>query len=167
MDWLLQFDWEKAFVPDLSLLETFIRGTVVYLTMLCLLRLSMNRQSGNVGVADLLVVVLIADAAQNAMANEYTSIMTGILLVSVILFWCFILDWMAYCFPWMADFIYPPPLKLVHRGKLLRQNMRKELITEDELMSKLRKEGIEDIRQVKDAFLEGDGHVSAITFDKK
>src|SRR5215210_3414654 len=127
-------DWTRMLVPDTPLVEIFLRGTLTYLALFLLLRLFLKRQSGAMGVTDLLVVVMIADAAQNAMAGTYTSITDGVLLVATILFWCFALDWLGYRFPRIERFLHPPPLPLVKDGCLLRRNMRQELVTLDEMM---------------------------------
>ena len=73
MSILLQIDWKSVFVPSLHLGEIFLRGTIVYLSLFFLLRM-LRREAGAISISDLLVVVLIADAAQNAMASEYKSI---------------------------------------------------------------------------------------------
>jgi uncharacterized membrane protein YcaP (DUF421 family) len=66
----LQVDWGRAFLPQTPVLELVVRGSVIYLALFLLLCLLLKRQSGTLGLTDLLVVVLIADAAQNGMANE-------------------------------------------------------------------------------------------------
>ena len=76
MEGLLQIDFRSVFVPSLHLAEIVLRGTLVYLFLFTILRV-LRREAGVVGIADLLVVVLIADAAQNAMASEYKSITEG------------------------------------------------------------------------------------------
>jgi uncharacterized membrane protein YcaP (DUF421 family) len=60
------------------------------------------------------------------------------ILVSTIIFWSYTLDWLAHKFPWFGRLIEPPPLPLLKNGKLLRRNMRRELISEDKLTSQLR-----------------------------
>ena len=77
---ILGFDIQKAFTPDVSLLEIFVRGTVIYLGLFFLLRVVLRRKAGTVAMTDLLVLVLIADAAQNAMNAEYHSITAGLVL---------------------------------------------------------------------------------------
>jgi uncharacterized membrane protein YcaP (DUF421 family) len=115
---------------------------------------------------DLLVLVLIADAAQNAMAGQYQSIVDGLLLVSTIVFWSFFVDWLGYRFKFIERFIQPPPLLLIKDGEFLYRNMRKELVTKNELLSQLREQGIEDLSRVKEAFMEADGNISIITRDQ-
>jgi uncharacterized membrane protein YcaP (DUF421 family) len=99
MEGLLQIDFRSVFVPSLHLAEIVLRGTLVYLFLFTILRV-LRREAGVVGIADLLVVVLIADAAQNAMASEYKSITEGAVLIVTIASWDYFLDWMGYRFPW-------------------------------------------------------------------
>src|SRR4051812_20279615 len=116
-------NWHDVFIPDTPLLEIFVRGTIVYLAIFFLLRFVLTRQSGSVGVTDLLVIVLIADAAQNAMASEYKSVPDGLLLVTTIVFWSYTLDWLADHFPSFRALIHAPPPELIHDGKVNRRNM--------------------------------------------
>lgn len=164
MDWLLRVDWRKAFVPELSVAEIFLRGTAVYFLLFAFLRV-LRRESGAIGITDLLVVVLIADAAQNAMAGEYVSITEGALLVGTIAVWDYTLDWLGYHSRFVARVLRPAPLPLIRDGRMLRRNMEKELITEDELMSQLRQQGVGDAAEVGRAYLEGDGRISVVRRD--
>lgn len=165
MDKIFSPDWQSIFVPSTSLLEVFIRGTLIYLLLFVFLRFMLKRETGMIGIADLLVVVLVADAAQNAMASEYKSVTEGALLVSTIIFWNYLLDWVGFRFPALGRILHPPPLALVEDGRLNRRNMRREMISEPELMSQLREQGVEDVSEVKRACLEGDGRVSVIKKD--
>jgi uncharacterized membrane protein YcaP (DUF421 family) len=155
-------DWRNTFMPQTPPLEIIVRGSVVYLALFFLLRVVLKRQSGTTGVTDLLVIVLIADAAQNAMANDYKSLPDGLLLVATIVAWSFVLDWVAFHFPRLARLIHPRPLPLVKDGVLLRRNMRRELVTEEDLRAQLRQKGIEDLSGVQAVYMEGDGQFSVI-----
>jgi uncharacterized membrane protein YcaP (DUF421 family) len=161
MDKIFGMDWHNTFVPDVPILEMFIRGSLVYLIIFVLLRVFL-KQSGAIGVTDLLVLVLIADAAQNAMAANYNSLTDGIALVSTLVFWSVALDWLGYRFPRVQRFTYPNPLLLVRNGIPIKKNLHRELITEEELMSQLRLQGVDQLSEVKDAYLEGDGRISVI-----
>jgi|UPI0004B3725F hypothetical protein len=70
----MSIDWQAMFSPEHSLIEIFLRGTMMSIVLFSILRFFMQRQSGVIGIADLLVIILIADAAQNTMANEYKSL---------------------------------------------------------------------------------------------
>ena len=164
-DWLIKkdsMDWKSIFSLDVPLLEIILRGSVMYISLFVLLRVVLKRQAGSLGMTDLLLITLIADASQNAMAGEYRSLPAGIVLVSTIIFWSFAFDWLSYRFPWFNRLTEPPPLPLIKNGKLLRRNMRRELITEEELMSQLREQGLDDVGKVKEARMESDGHISVV-----
>ena len=164
MELFTNVDWAKMLLPNTPLIEIIIRGSVTYLVLFWLMRFVLKRVAGTIGMADLLMVVLIADAAQNALADDYTSIIDGVLLVGTIVFWNYALDWIGYRFPRFQRFFHPPPLPLVKGGQILRRNMRRELITEDELMSHLRQQGVDDLSGVKVAYMEGDGRISVVCY---
>ena len=158
---------KSIFSLDIPLFEIILRGSVLYISLFILLRVVLKRQAGSLGMTDLLLITLIADASQNAMAGEYKSITAGIILVSTIIFWSYAFDWLSFKFPWFSRLIEPPPLPLIEHGKLLYRNMRRELITEEELMGNLREQGIDDVTKVKKAFMESDGHISVVEYEQK
>ncbi len=158
-------DWEAVFAPDAPV-ELLLRGSLVYLTLFVLLRVVLKREAGAIGTTDLLVVVLIADAAQSGMADDYTSVSDGLVLVGTIVSWSFALDWLGYQFPWFQRLIRPRPLPLIRDGRLLRRHMQRELITKEELMSQLRLQGCDDVATVKAAYVEGDGRISVVRRDE-
>jgi uncharacterized membrane protein YcaP (DUF421 family) len=164
-DWLFDVDWQGLLAPTASPIEIFVRGTVIYLGLFALLRGVLKREAGTVGITDLLVVVLLADAAQNSLAPESKSLPDGLLLVASIVFWAYLLNWLGFRFPTIQKLVHPRPLPLVRDGEMLRRNMRKELVTEDELMTQLRLQGCDDLASVKAAYMEGDGRISVITGD--
>lgn len=154
-------DWHSLFVPSVHVGELVLRGTLVYLFLFFLLRV-LRREAGQIGISDLLVVVLIADAAQNAMGTDYRSVTEGAILVATIALWDYLLDWISYRVPAVRRLLRPAPLLLIKNGRLQRRNMTREKIQEEELMSQLREKGIESAAAVKECYLEGDGRVSVI-----
>jgi uncharacterized membrane protein YcaP (DUF421 family) len=161
----MDVDLAKIFLPDTPLLEIVLRGTVTYLALFVMLRVIGKRQAGGVGVTDLLVIVLIADAAQNSMAGQYTSVGDGLILVFTIMAWAWALDFLGYRFPAIQRLIYPPPMLLIEDGRTLPQNLRAQLLTNDELMSQLRAQGVADIAEVRQAVLEGSGQLTVVKRD--
>jgi uncharacterized membrane protein YcaP (DUF421 family) len=162
LDLLFSIDWEALFIPQMSLLELVLRGSIIYLALFLLLRVILKRESGSVSITDLLVVVLLADAAQNGMADGYRSVTGTIVLVATIVGWAHLLNWVAYRMPALEGVVFPKPLLLVEDGQIHWENMKKELITEDELLAQLRQQGVKEVKDVKEAYLEGDGRISVV-----
>jgi uncharacterized membrane protein YcaP (DUF421 family) len=159
---MIAVDWAGMFTFSVSPVEIIIRGTTVYWFLFLIFRFLVRRDVGSVGIADILVLVIVADASQNAMAGEYKSISEGCVLVGTIIFWNFLLDWLSYRFPWFERFAQSDVICLVKNGKMLHRNMRREMLTEEELMSKVREQGVENLSEVKDIYMESDGTISVI-----
>jgi uncharacterized membrane protein YcaP (DUF421 family) len=162
MNEIYGIDWKSIFVPSFPQIgEILLRGTIVYLFIFFVFRL-LRRESGELGISDLIVVVLIADAAQNAMAAEYKTVTEGLVLVVTLAFWDYFLDWLSYRFLFFRRLLRPTPILLVKDGRLQRRNLRKEMISEDEMMRILREQGVERVEAVKRSYMEDDGTVSVI-----
>lgn len=158
----MSIDWNAVFVPSLGLFEVFVRGSIMYLALFAILRFIARRQAGQFGPADLLVIVLIADAAQNGLGKDYQSVTEGIALVLTIVFWEYVIDWLAWRFPKLRPLLTAPSLKLIENGRFVEDALRAEMLTKDELMGQLREKEIEDVREVRVALLEGDGRISVL-----
>jgi uncharacterized membrane protein YcaP (DUF421 family) len=161
MEKLFEIDWQQMFVPETSLLEMIIRGTLMYLGMFVLLRV-FRRQSGSVSMADLLVIVIIADAAQNGMAGDSKSVTEALVLIGTIITWDYVIDWLGFKSKVMERVLEPQPVMLIQNGRLIKKNLDAEMLTEDEVMSQLRQQGVADIKSVRECRLEGNGEFSVI-----
>lgn len=140
--------------------ELIARGSLVYWFLFFLFRFGLRRDAGSLGLADVLVIVLIADAAQNGMSGEYKTVAEAMILVGTIAGWNYCIDRMSFHYSWFANFAEPPVVTLIRHGAMVRRNLRREMITEEELESQLRLNGVEELREVKHAWLEPDGHIS-------
>lgn len=159
---MLAVDWQELFSFSVAPAELVVRGTAMFWFLYLLFRFVVRRDAGGVGMADILVLVIVADAAQNAMAGEYRSITDGMVLVGTIVFWNYLLDWLCYRFPALEQVLQPRPLLLVKDGRMLLDNMRRQMLTREELLAKIREEGLEDLKAVKRAYMESDGKISVI-----
>ncbi|MDM0029067.1 DUF421 domain-containing protein [Variovorax saccharolyticus] len=148
------------FAREFPVWHMVVRGTVVYWILLLVFRFVLRRDVGSMGVADLLFVVLVADAASNAMQGEYTSINDGLVLLATLVAWNFGLDWLSYRFAPVARFLEPQAEVLVRHGRVMRKALKREMITMEELEGKLREAGVERLADVRIARLEGDGKLS-------
>lgn len=155
-------NWDAVFSMTVSPWEMIVRGTLMYWFLFAIFRWVMRRTVGSIGLADVLLLVLIADAAQNAMSGDYKSFPEGAILVGTIVGWNMLVDWASFRFEPLRKFFEPRPLPLVWRGRVVRKNMREEMLTEEELMGKLREEGVDDLAEVRAAYIESDGKFSVL-----
>ena len=155
-------NWREMFVPQTSLLEVAARGSIMYVLLFVALRYLLKRHTGQVGIADILVIVLISEAAQTALVGEAKSIPEAAVLIGTILFWSFAVNWVSYRVPALRSLGGGDPLPLIVDGRLVTRNMERELLTREELMSHLRQHGVERVEEVKRACLEPDGNISVV-----
>ena len=158
----MDVNWHELFALSVSPIELIVRGSAMYWFLFLAFRFVLKRDVGAVGIADLLLLVIVADAAQNAMAGEYRSITDGFILVGTIIGWNYGLDFIAYHVPPLRRFVEPQPLRLVRDGRMLERNIRREFITREELSAKLREHGVTDIGEVSAAYMESDGEISVL-----
>jgi uncharacterized membrane protein YcaP (DUF421 family) len=142
--------------------ELVIRGTITFLGLMLLLRIVGQREAGGLGMTDLLVVILIADAASAGLRGPAETLADGAVLVVTILLWSVILDALAYRWPRVGRLLKARPRPLIEDGRLNRRAMRREFMAEDEVMSQLRLHGIEELERVERAYIEPNGMISVI-----
>ncbi|MEO6409461.1 MAG: YetF domain-containing protein [Burkholderiaceae bacterium] len=142
--------------------ELIARGTMTYWFLFGIFRFVLRRDVGSIGIADVLLLVIIADASQNAMSGGYESVTDGAILVGTFVGWNYLLDWAAYRFDVVRRFAEPPALTLVRDGRVVHRNLRREFVSMEELMSQLRINGVDDFAQVRLACMESDGQISVI-----
>ena len=150
--------WHLDFPPWHFLL----RGTIVYIAVLFLLRLGGKRQIGQMGTGEFVAILLISNAVQNAMNAGDNSITAGLILAFVIILLSLLIDYITFKSKKMESLIQGEPRLLVHQGKILQKNLDKELLSVGELRTILRRQGIHDIEEVQEAVLESNGSVSVI-----
>lgn len=162
---MMAMDWSAVFALEIPVLESVLRGTVVYFVLFGLLRLAGRRELGSLGVADLLILLLIADASGNAMSGGSNSLTDGLLVAATIVGWGYVVDWLMYRFPALDNWVTPRKVCVVKKGELQWRNMRREFVTRDEVMSEMRLAGIEVLEQVRAAYIEPNGKLSFLKKD--
>ena len=155
-------DWQSLLELTVSPLELIIRGSMIYLFLFIVFRTILQRDVGSVGIADILVLVLVSDAAQNAMAADYRSVSDGIILISTLLGWNVLFDYLAFRFPRLRRLLQSSQLVLIRDGEVLHRNLRREFMSEDELRAKLREHEVTDVAEVHRAYMESDGTITVI-----
>lgn len=162
---LFDIDWTGMFETEQSLVELFVRATILYFVVFGIMRATLRRSAGELTMLDFIFVLLVANGAADAMTGGATSIPAGVVTVVTVVIWNYLLNSLGYFIPVIERLVAPPPLLLIKDGQMQRRNMRREFLTRDELMAQLREEGVDDVAMVKTAYLEGDGNISVITVD--
>lgn len=152
----------SAFKMTMPIVELFVRGSVMFWFLVLVFRVVLRRDVGSMGMTDFLFVVLLGDAAQNGMIGDATSATDAVVLISTLVFWNVAIDWATWRWPTVEKLFAARRLTLVRNGKRNRRNMRREFISDAELMSKVREEGLEDLSKIKAMYLESDGEISLI-----
>ncbi|PJE94614.1 hypothetical protein CUT44_27585 [Streptomyces carminius] len=150
------------FVLDAPLAETVVRGAVVYLALLFMPRAAGQRESGGLGLTDVLIVVLVAQAVSGGLGGGSRSVTDGLVLVATILVCSLAVDAAAYRFPRFAAVVKARPRPLIRDGRLNRPLMRREFMSTEEVLSRLRLHGVHDPAQVHLAYLEPNGMISVL-----
>ena len=156
---------DDLFSLDENALELIIRTSVIYLALIVALRLVGRREFGSLEIHELLLIVLIADGVSNGLSGSYESVSGALIVAGTLLAWSYLIAQLIYRFEFVRALMRPAPLPLIKDGKKMRRNMRSELITDEEMESLLRAQGIEDLAEVTYACMEPDGEFSVIKND--
>lgn len=155
-------DWIGVLVPSLPLGELFVRGTVTYVGLVLLLRVVGRREAGGLGMTDLVVVLLVVNAASTGLTGDGETLGDGFVLVVTVLAWSVALDALSYRWSHLGRLFKAPPRVLIEDGRLNRRVMLRELMSEEEVQSQLRLHGIHDVDKVEQAWIEPSGMVSVV-----
>jgi uncharacterized membrane protein YcaP (DUF421 family) len=151
-------------IPDLgsSLADVAVRTSIVYLFLVVALRLAGKREIGRLSILDLIVLLVIADAVQNAMVGENTSLAGGLVAAGTLVVLDRLIKLGADRSPRLRNLLESEPRLLVRDGRVLRKALREEGVDEDELAAALRAHGLSDVENVAVAVLETDGSISVV-----
>lgn len=158
-------DFAEIFTPQAGVAEMMLRGSVMYWFLFALLRLSGRRDVGSLSVADLLVLVMVADAAGDALSGGSPSLLDGMVVAGTIVGWSVIVDRLVYYVPFVRRWIEPRRICLVKDGRIVASGMRQEHLTRSELMEQLRVQGVASLGEIRRVYLEANGDFSVIRSD--
>lgn len=150
----------SLFHLDVPLLNLFIRAIAVYIFILFLLRISGKRQMGQMTAIEFVAVLLISNAVQNSMNGGDNSLIGGLFLATILIGMSTLIAYLTYKSKLVSHIIEGTPSLLIHKGKLIPNNIKKELLSEGELKALLRKQGFHDMADIDVAILEADGTLS-------
>ena len=148
--------WSVSF-PDW---EFVVRAAVVYVGVIVLLRFGGKRQIGQMGVGEFVAILLISNAVQNAMNGGDNSITGGLILATVLIVLSVLVEYATFRSKRIENLVQGNPTLLVHNGRILKENLQKEMLSVHELAALLRRQGIHHVDEIGSAILESDGFVS-------
>ena len=151
---------------DHTLLQITLRTFLVYCAVLVGMRLCCKREVGQMTPFDLVLLLLIANAVQNAMTGPDTSVTGGIVAAATLFAGNFLVRRLAWSSGAARKWIEGIPTLLIHDGKILQVHLDKEQITQGELLQALREHSVEKIEEVHLAMLEIDGSISVLKKDE-
>ncbi len=145
--------------------EIIIRSAAVYGFMILAIRLAGKKELSQLSTTDLVFIILISNAVQNAMVGNDTSLLGGIIAASTLFIFNYILKLGMFRYAWLKKAIEDEPLLLVMDGIIEEKNLVKARITHDELDESIREHGVSSLNMVKLAMLEVDGNISIVSYE--
>jgi len=146
--------------------ELVIRGAVVYVFLITLLRITGKRQIGQLSPLDLVLLLILSNAVQNSMNAGDNSLIGGLISAATLVALNYLIEYAAVKSKKLENIIEGRPQVIIHEGKLFEDVIRNAKITQMEVESTLRESGFFDMKDVKLAILENNGKVSVQGYDK-
>jgi uncharacterized membrane protein YcaP (DUF421 family) len=154
-----------VFGPETPWWEIVVRTAVVYIVVLALLRLAGKRELGQMSPLDLVVILAIANAVQNAMTGGDNTLAGGVIAAATLVAVNVAVGRIAHRIPLVGHLFESEPTILLKDGKVIAANLRRESVEREELEMAAREHGIDDLAEVRAAYLERDGSISIIPRD--
>ena len=162
MPFILQVDLSFIHNPYA---EIIVRALAVYFFMIIAIRIFGKKELAQLSVIDLVFILLISNAVQNAMVGPDTSLQGGLIAAAALFAANFTLKKLLYKNKKLSNLIQGEALVLIYRGNVNELNCHKSEITLDELSAAVREHGAQNIESVDLAMLEVDGNISVISSD--
>ena len=142
--------------------EFILRAVVVYAVVLGMVRLSGKRALGQITPFDVLLIVLLGNAVQNALLGEDTSLGGGLLLAATLISINYGVGWLSTRSRRVETLVEGEPILIARDGKVLDSVLKRELVTPADLDAAMRQQGCLSIDDVALAVLEINGHITIV-----
>ena len=146
-------------------MDIVLRATAMFAFLYILIRLLGKRELGQMTPFELVLLIVMGDLIQQGVTHNDFSLTGGLLAISTFAFWALVLSWTTYLFPKAKDLLDGTPRVIVRDGELIEENMRRDRLTRDEVLSEMRLAGIGRLSEVAWAILEPQGKISFIAMD--
>ncbi|RIE11068.1 DUF421 domain-containing protein [Candidatus Cryosericum hinesii] len=152
-----------ALTPDLW--QVVLRTAIVYILVLAGLRLAGKREMGELASFDFVMILLLANAVQNAMTGPNTSLTGGVVAAATLLVLNFSVSALVHRYPRLRRIILGQRTTLIEQGIPQLDTLEREHIDEDEIMTAAREHDILKISDIRTAWLEVDGNITFQTMN--
>ena len=146
-------------------MDIVARAAVMFFVLYVLLRIMGKRELGQLTPFELVVMIVLGDLIQQAVTHNDFSLTGAILAVSTFAFLAIAMSWLTYLSPRAEKLLDGEPRVVIRNGKLLKENLRRDRMTQSEVESEMRLAGIATMDQVAWAILEPQGKISFIKKD--
>ena len=153
------------FVLSVPWWEIVVRTVVVYIVVFLLLRVSGKRELGQMTPFELVVLLVIANAVQNAMNGGDNSLLGGIIAAATLIGTNLVVQRLAHRVPFLERVFSSEPTILISNGRIVDRNCEREDVSVEELEMAAREKGIGELKNVHTAILEVNGDISIIPKD--
>jgi uncharacterized membrane protein YcaP (DUF421 family) len=150
------------FVPGVYVVEKILRTIIIYLFLVVILRVGGRRELAQMNAFDLVVLMTLSNAVQNAIIGDDNSLIGGIIGGTTLVLVNLAVVRYLYHHPGLDRRIEGQPLLLVKNGRVLRHHLKRELITEAELRSAVHRQGVDHIEECSEVILETSGVITVI-----
>jgi len=147
----------------LPYLKIVLSSVSVYIFIVVAIRVFGKNELAQLSVIDLVFILLISNAVQNAMVGTNSSLGGGIVAATSLFVVNYLFKRIMYRYPKLTKLIQGEPLLLIYNGKINLENVNKAEISMDEIMEAIREHGVEVVEQVDLAILEVDGNISVMS----
>lgn len=142
--------------------EVCLRTLLVYFGLLLAMRLAGKREVGQMKPFDLVTLLIISNAVQNAMVGPDTSLVGGLVAAFVILLLNYAVGRARRRYQLAQRLFEGSPTLIVYDGRFVADHMRREDLSEEDVLQAMREHGVDQLSEVKSAVLEVDGSISII-----
>jgi uncharacterized membrane protein YcaP (DUF421 family) len=146
-----------------ELFAIVLRSTIIYLFIVLAIRVFGKKELAQLSVIDLVFILLISNAVQNAMVGGDSSLLGGIIAAASLFVVNIILDRLFFRSKKISEFFQGNPLMLIYNGKVIENHLRQADIPREELEAVVREHGVKTISEVNLAMLETDGNISILS----
>lgn len=148
-------------------IDVILRTGAVYLVLVVGLRAFGKKELLQLSINDLVFILLISNAVQNAMVGDNTSLAGGLIAAGVLFGLNELFKLLIYRFKFFGKWLRGEPVLLIYQGKYVEANLKREKIDHMEIEAAIREHGVKDVTEVDLAILEIDGNISVVSADQQ